>query len=305
MVSVTANVAAAQIKPRKGDYVANLARIGELFTQLEGDAPPPDVLVLPETALTGYFLEGGVRDVARTAAEVFRDLQSAYQSSVVRPDAMLDVVIGFYEVDAGIYYNSAISATLAADPTSARVNHLHRKFFLPTYGVFDEKRFVARGHQLDAFSTRFGPAAVLICEDVWHSVTPAVIALKGAEALYVISASPARDFSGDGIGSVSRWTNTILPGIAMEHGIWVVHCGLVGFEGGKGFGGSSQIIDPWGKTVVVGPLDEECIIRASINFDDVAIARAASPLLPDLREAIGDLTAELTAAARCGLPESG
>ena len=304
MVSVTANVAAAQIKPRKGDYAANLARIGELFTQLESDAPPPDVLVLPETALTGYFLEGGVRDVARSAMEVFNDLQSLYQRVVHRPNAMLDVVTGFYEADAGIYYNSAISVTLATEPESARINHLHRKFFLPTYGVFDEKRFVARGHELGAFATRFGPAAVLICEDVWHSVTSAVVALKGAEVLYVISASPARDFTGDGIGSVSRWTDTILPGIAMEHGIWVVHCGLVGFEGGKGFGGSSQIIDPWGKTVVTGPLDEECIIRAPVDLDDVAIARAASPLLPDLREAVGDLTAELAAAGRCSSPES-
>ena len=46
--------------PRKGDYAGNLIRLGEMFARLETLSPRPAVVVLPETALTGYFLEGGV-----------------------------------------------------------------------------------------------------------------------------------------------------------------------------------------------------------------------------------------------------
>ena len=332
------NVAVAQIKPKKGDYAYNLNRVGDLFAQLEDTPVPPDVLILPETVLTGYFLEGGVREVARSQEELFADLLRVYRERVTRPDALLDICLGFYELGEGKYFNSAMYATLTAEgergrggerekiqnnaeakanalpmdvpvhvppspplplsPSSqAGIRHVHRKFFLPTYGVFDEKRFVSRGRTVRAFASRFGTVAVLICEDVWHSVTATLAALKGAQVIYVISASPGRDFGGAHVGNVARW-NVLLPGIADEHNVWVVYSGLVGFEGGKGFSGNSQVIDPWGNVQVIGSATDECLLRATMDLEDVAAARAASPLLADLEAALGDITMELEQIAR-------
>ena len=298
--------AVAQIKPKKGDYDFNLARIGDLFAQLEADAPQTDVLVLPETVLTGYFLEGGVREVARTQEQLFDDLLRTYRARVSRPDAILDICLGFYELRDGRYYNSALYATLTVKENSiadtarhvpskgpfAGIRHVHRKFFLPTYGVFDEKRFVSRGRTVQAFQTRFGKVAVLICEDVWHSITATIAALKGAMVIYVLSASPGREFTGQHLGNVARW-NVLLPGVADEHNVWVVYAGLVGFEGGKGFTGSSQIIDPWGNCLVMASATEEAVAQATLDLEDVATARAGSPLLADLEAALGDITLEL------------
>jgi predicted amidohydrolase len=216
---VKIEVAIAQIKPRKGDYEANLRRLGEVLTQLEEDAPETNVLVLPETALTGYFLEGGVRDVARTKEQIFTDLLCLYREVVSRPEASLDICLGFYELHDNKYYNSALYATLTAhdgpaEPPMAQsgIRHVHRKFFLPTYGVFDEKRFVSRGRSINAFETQYGNVAVLICEDVWHSITATIAALKGAHILFIISASPGREFTGQHVGNVTRW-NVLLPGM--------------------------------------------------------------------------------------------
>ena len=89
------NIAIAQLRPKKGDYAANIARLGEVFAQLGALDPQPDVLVLAETALTGYFLEGGVRDAARTAGQVFADLQAAYLATRGSDAPPLDVVAGF------------------------------------------------------------------------------------------------------------------------------------------------------------------------------------------------------------------
>ena len=109
------NVAVAQIKPKKGDYAYNLNRVGDLFAQLEADTPAPDVLVLPETVLSGYFLEGGVREIARTREELFADLLRTYRERVTRPDAILDICLGFYELGEGKYFNSALYATLTGE----------------------------------------------------------------------------------------------------------------------------------------------------------------------------------------------
>ncbi len=221
-----------------------------------------------------------------------------------RAGAALDVCLGFYELGDGKYYNSSIYCTVTAsdsasvdDSPLAAIHHIHRKFFLPTYGVFDEKRFVSRGRAVSAFNTRFGKAAILICEDAWHSISATLAALKGAQIIFIVSASPGREFCGQHIGSVARW-NVLLPGIADEHNVWLVYAGLVGFEGGKGFTGSSQIIDPWGNCVVQGSATDECIVEATIETDDVAAARASSPLLADLEAALGDITMELEQIAR-------
>lgn len=297
-------VAAAQIKPKKADYAHNLSRIGEIFAQLDVTRPRSDVLVLPETALSGYFLEGGVREVARSRDEVFADLIRVYRDSTSTTGAALDVALGYYEFYEGIYYNASMYATLTHEdggPVAAGIQHVHHKFFLPTYGVFDEKRFVARGRTIDAFDTRFGRAALLICEDVWHSLTATIAALKGAQIIYVISASPGREFGGEQVGNLARW-KLLLPGIADEHNVFVVYSGLVGFEGGKGFTGSSSVVDPWGRVRVEGPVLDECIVQAAIDLDDVAIARSSSPLLADLEATLPDLALELESIARRQYP---
>ena len=293
-------IAAAQIKPKKGDYEYNLNRIGELFEQIDGADPRPTVLALPETVLTGYFLEGGVREDSVTREQLFADLLRLYREKTATPGATLDVVLGFYELHEGKYYNAGIYATLTQNDSGlvqAGIVHVHHKFFLPTYGVFDEKRFVSRGRSVDAFETRFGRAAILICEDVWHSLTATIAALKGAQVLYVISASPGRDFGGQEVGNLARWKH-LLPGVADEHNVWVVYAGLVGFEGGKGFTGSSCVVDPWGRTVAEGPVLDECVVTCSIDLDDVATARASSPLLADLEAVLPDLALEMEARAR-------
>src|SRR5215211_2640179 len=106
------NIAIAQLRPKKGDYAANIARIAEVFAQLGALERQPDVLVLAETALTGYFLEGGVREAARSAGEIYADLQAVYLQARGADAPLLDIVVGFYECYRDRFYNSALYATL-------------------------------------------------------------------------------------------------------------------------------------------------------------------------------------------------
>ncbi len=298
------NIAIAQLRPKKGDYAANIARLGEVFGQLGALDTPPDVLVLAETALTGYFLEGGVRDTARTAGQVFTDLQAAYLAAR-GPDAPpLDVVAGFYERYRDRYYNSAIYATLGdgaelptpiLHPPSPGIRHVHRKVFLPTYGVFDEGRFVEAGHHIAAFDTRCGRAAILICEDAWHGISGTVAALDGAQVVYVVSASPARGVHGARPDNVEHWEDLVRR-IADEHGVFAVLAQLVGFEGGKGFPGASFVMGPRGNVRVAGPLWSEALIQATIDLDELPLARADLPLLADLETMLPHIEREIARA---------
>src|SRR2546426_5756673 len=277
-------LAIAQLRPTKGDYGANLKKIGGVLAQVAKLDPPVDLVVFPETATSGYFVEGGVRDVAVTAGTLFRDLTVEHEAAGARP---VDVAIGFYEVFQNHFYNSCLYAALGGK--DAGVRHVHRKVFLPTYGVFDEERFVDRGREIRAFDTRWaggGRAAILICEDAWHSLSGTIAALQGAQLVIVPSASPARGTGMDEEGlrlpaSVVRWER-ILRGIADEHGVWVAFASLVGFEGGKGFPGGSVVVSPAGEIVLRGPLFEEGVLTHDVDFDEITRARAEAPLLADL-----------------------
>jgi len=290
-------LAISQFHPAKGDYAGNVARIGAVILQTARLDPKPDLLVFPETATSGYFVEGGVKEVAVTAGTLVRDLAARYEGPPI------DVSIGFYEKFQSHIHNSCLYVTLGGGG-KPEVRHVHRKVFLPTYGVFDEERFVDRGQEgVRAFDTSWGGrAAMLICEDAWHSLAATVAALEGAQLLIVPSASPARGSGMDEDGSrlpasVIRWER-IVRGIAEEHGVFVALANLVGFEGGKGFPGASALIDPMGNVVVRGPLFEEALITAQLDLDKLTDARADSPLLADLRSALPVLTKGLKAGEK-------
>lgn len=275
-----------QFKPRKGDVEANLAALGEVFAQLAAESAPYDLIVLPEAALTGYFLEGGVYELTLSAEALALRLADLWRAKggAKRP---VDLAIGFFENDSGNYYNSAMY--LRIGERDHEIVHVHRKMFLPTYGVFDEERFLSRGRRLGAFETRFGRMALLICEDMWHTLMPTIAAIKGARAIIVPSASPGRGLGGDGeLESVKFW-HELLHAQAIEHGVFIFYAGLAGFEGGKGMTGSSCVVDPRGRTLVSAPALGACVIRAEIDFGEVDLARANLPLLGDLNAVLPDL----------------
>jgi predicted amidohydrolase len=277
------NLTIAQFQPRKGDYAGNLKRIEHLFDALVNVEHRPDVVAFSETFLTGYFVEGAVREVAVPATRFAADLNRAFLTHCT---GQLDVVAGFYELHENTYFNSAIYATLGGnEPVIA---HVHRKLFLPTYGLFDEERFVEHGLSVRAFDTRWGRAAMLICEDAWHALTATAAALDGAQIIFVPSASPARgvwpqpDEEVRGPASMHRWER-LARDRAEEHGVFIALVQLVGNEGGKAFPGGSVIVGPHGDVRARAPLWDEASIAVRLDLADITRARASSPLLADLR----------------------
>ena len=288
-------VALCQFRPSKGRPVDNLARIEALFREVAAMPAPPDVLVLPEAILTGYFLEGGVREHARSADTLYAELRERHTAASAPP---LDICLGFYELHDERLHNSALWASLGGN--DAGVRHVHRKVFLPTYGVFDEERFVEAGREVRAFDTRFGRAAMLVCEDAWHGLLPTIAAVDGAHLIAVLAASPARGLHPDPThpgrpGSLARWER-LGREIAGEHGVFVALSQLVGFEGGKGFPGGSVLVGPDGDVLAQAPLFEDATVSHTIDLDTIVRVRADAPLLADLEVKLPHLIESLDRA---------
>lgn len=275
-------LALSQFRPDKAKVDRNLGRVAEQVEALRGQA---DIVAFPEAALSGYFLEGGVTEAARTAEEVAAGLGPAGSGAP-------DVVVGFYERWRRRLYNAV--GYFEATPDGYRALHVHRKLFLPTYGVFDEDRFVEAGRDVRCVDTRFGRVGLLICEDLWHSLPATALALGGAELLLIASASPARDFH-RGIGepaNLSRWTRLAVS-TAEEHGVFVAVAQLVGSEGGKLFPGGSIVVGPGGDVLSRGPLLDEGVVEVSLHGVTIERTRAATPMLADLEKMLPHLQGAL------------
>jgi NAD+ synthetase len=276
-------IAVAQFRPRKGDYAGNLARIGSVLAQLGRWPEPPRLVVVGETAVSGYFLQGATRDAAVTAGTLFRDLALQHQAAGAAP---LDICLGFYERFHSRVFNSALYATLGG--SGAGIRHVHRKVFLPTYGLFDEERFVDAGTGVHAFETAWGRVAMLICEDAWHSLSGTVAALDGAQLLLVPSASPGRGIApvpGGTVNNTEAWER-VMRRLAEEHGVYLALAQLVGFEGGKALQGRSLVVGPDGSLIAAAPVFEEAILQVRLDRRALLRARYEQPLLGDLEVAL-------------------
>jgi N-carbamoylputrescine amidase len=282
------HLAVLQMKPNKGKRSANLQRLREVLGHLREQNTVLDVLVLPESAFTGYFLQGGVRELAVSAEELASELQDIWQRTW--RGRSLDLVVGFFERFQNDYFNSSLYVELSS--SGFVIKHVHRKVFLPTYGVFDEARYQSAGSSFRAFDTRFGRVAMMICEDAWHSVSGMICALDGAELVYIPSASPVRGLDGLEPSNVVYWRN-LIKAIASEHGMFAVLASLTGFEGGKALMGSSLVAHPDGRILAQADVFDEELLLVTLNLAAIQPARFDNPLLADLRTVLPGLLPSL------------
>jgi predicted amidohydrolase len=264
----TLSVGIAQINPRLGHVQANFSQCEAAVQRAQ--ALGLDLLVFPELSLTGYHL----RDVVATVA---LRLDSPEFAQLKEWSRQVPLIIGFVEESRDYrFYNSA--AYLA----DGEVRHVHRKVYLPTYGMFDEQRYFARGEQVRTFDLPWGRAALLICEDLWHPSTSYLAALDKALLIICPSSSPLRGISnGESQDDNARYWELINRTYAETFGLFLVYANRVGFEDGVGFWGGSEILDPFGQRLAKGKYYEEDFITATLSLEAVRRKRIASPLLRD------------------------
>ena len=268
----TLRIALAQIAPRLGALAENLARHHALLETARGQGA--DLVVFPELGLTGYQLQD-------LASEVAMRLDDPRLGELAEATRGLSAIVSFVEESAD--HRLFIAAALLED---GQLTHLHRKLFLPTYGLFDERRFFAPGDVLRAVPSRLGVGiGIGVCEDFWHLPVPQILALDGAQILVNVSSSPGRDLAATneaGLGTASSW-RTLMRTYAQLTTSFVVFCNRVGVEESISFWGGSEVIGPSGHALFSAPFFDEGLFTVDIATADVRRERIALPLLRDER----------------------
>jgi len=267
-------LALAQINTKLGLVKENLQK--HLTIINEAAEKGADLLIFPELSLTGYVLQ----DLASTVAHLPRKDDPLFQP-LLEASHRLDLVVGFVEED--IRNRFFISSAYLS---RGEFVHIHRKVYLPTYGLFDESRFFAWGDSIEAFDTRFGRVGMLICEDFWHASPPYLLWLDGADLFLFVSASPGRGLNSSPRLETAQWVDHINRGYASLFTAFIAHTNRVGFEDGLNFWGGAAVYDPNGNIVAHGPYHEEALTITEIDLNQLHRTRARLPLLRDERTAL-------------------
>jgi predicted amidohydrolase len=258
------------------------------------DAQGAQLVVFPELALTGYLLSDLVPELSMPAS----DPRLAELSRVVSGTL---VAIGFVEETADHRY--ANSVALLRD---GELLGLHRKVYLPTYGLFDEGRFTRPGDRIRTVEVgaplrRIG---LSVCEDFWHASLPMLQAQDGASLLVNVAAGPARaPGSAAGLRAIAGW-HRMQDTYALLGTVSIAFCNRVGNEEGLTFWGGSRLLGADGSLLAEGPLYDEALVVGSLETDDVRMQRYQLPLLADERLELVRREIDRIIAERAGLPES-
>ncbi len=265
-------IALAQLAPRLGVLEENLARHSALLA--EARAAGAGLVVFPELGLTGYQLQD-------LAAEVAMHRDDPRLLGLAAETRDLSATVSF--VEEADDHRLFIAAALLED---GDVRFVHRKLFLPTYGLFDERRFFAAGDRLRTVESRLGVRlGIAICEDFWHMAVPETLALDGAQVLINVSSSPGRDLAAIhevGLGTAASW-RTLMRTYAQLTTSFTIFCNRVGMDETISFWGGSEVISPSGEALFSAPLFDEGLYFVDIDLGDVRRERIGLPLLRDER----------------------
>ena len=202
-------IALAQINPTIRDFTLNTEKIMAATEKAKGLSC--DLVVFSELVISGY----PPRDLLEKKDFVEANLM--HLQNLVKSIKGIGVICGFVDKNPSEKGNPLYNSAVLFD--KGKILHQVHKRLLPTYDVFEERRYFEPGKEYSSFFYKGYRMGLTICEDIWNDkdffsrqlypVDPVERMIKeGANLLINISASPyhvgKREFKWDMFGDISK-----------------------------------------------------------------------------------------------------
>ena len=166
------------MRPKIGDKKSNLKTMEKHITKTKAD-----LYIFGELSLTGYRLKDELREIAET-----KNRPSIKYMQKIAEKNKCYIIFGMPTLDEkvkGLIYNSAVLVH-----PNKKVD-IYNKWFLPTFGPFEEKIFFNEGEHIKLFNTKFGKIGIIVCYDLFFPELCKAYTLQGADMIICLSATPS------------------------------------------------------------------------------------------------------------------
>ncbi|MDB5055447.1 MAG: Nitrilase/cyanide hydratase and apolipoprotein N-acyltransferase [Bacilli bacterium] len=253
------------------------------------------IILLQELFETPYFCQKQKSDYYAYATELEHNRAINHFRQIAK-ELQVVLPISFYEKKNNARYNA-----LAVIDADGEVLGKYRKSHIPDGPGYEEKFYFNPGDTgFKVWSTRYGKIGIGVCWDQWYPEAARCMTLMGAELLFYPTAigSEPQDSS---IDSKDHWQACML-GHAAANLLPVIASNRVGVEEDEDskitFYGSSFIAGPQGNKIVEANRNEETVLVAEFDLDQLETQRIEWGIFrdrrPDLYKIITSYDGEVT-----------
>lgn len=247
-----------QIASENGNAALNLERGISMIKQAAEQGA--NIVCLPELFYGGYFLDSySMNKIAENENGIL--IQTL---SKLAAELKIFIIAGYAESTeiVGRIYNSAVFI----DDKGKIIGNMRK-----VYPWGQEKLKFRAGDKFPVYDTPFGKIGIMICYDTEFPEPARIMALKGAEIVFVPAVWSVK--------AQPRW-NIDLAGNALFNLMYMVGVNTVGEE----LCGMSQIYGPDGILRIRASQTEEQVLVHEIDLDEVRKVRSEIPYLNDFLE---------------------
>ncbi len=260
------------------DIEENIRRADKLVR--EAAAKGAQIILLQELFETPYFCQKEKSDYYVYARELEENKAVAHFREVAR-ELQVVLPISFYEKKNYARYNS-----LAVIDADGSVLGIYRKSHIPDGPGYEEKFYFNPGDTgFKVWKTRYAKIGVGVCWDQWYPEAARCMALMGAELLFYPTAIGSEPQDGT-IDSRDHWQMCML-GHAACNLMPVIASNRIGLESDCDssitFYGSSFIAGPTGQKVAEAGREEEAVLTAEFDLDQLETQRIEWGIFRDRR----------------------
>ncbi|MEF2094726.1 carbon-nitrogen hydrolase family protein [Bacillus sp. CFBP9009] len=220
----TLRIALAQLKCELLNKGYNLKRSIEMIK--EAKQKQADYVLFPELFLTGYIMNEQIKDLGETV-----EGESVQAICACAKEYQIGVIFGFPEKQDDCLYNSAVFIN-----KNGEIVDVYRK----THLYHEEQKHFSSGDRCVVIEAPEGKFGLLITYDLEFPEMARLLALQGAEIIFILSANMV---------PYQIYQNAFVHSRAIENHLFTAVTNKVGLHIDNIFFGESQVVAPDGKTI--------------------------------------------------------
>lgn len=256
-------IAVAQMNSKAEDKEWNVSHAIDLIA--EAAERGCDLVMIPEFFNVEYFPQ--YRDYQYLSyAEALDGATMSRISKCARAHKVWILATIFEKFMPGHFYDSAV----LIDREGQRRGIYRKSHPAAVYSL--EKIYFRYGANFPVFDVEGWPTGIMICYDTFFPEVARTLALKGAALILAPFAAPRHP-----IWREMHRTR------AFENGCFLAVCNKVGREGEWDFAGESLVASPSGEILAMASGEEEALIFADLDRDEVDRWRQRYPMFRDRR----------------------